>query len=542
MVSAACQRAPSHERLFVGAVVHTANGPQRVEVAVDEGRIVGLVEPERARRWRRAAAEVVDLENAHLYPGFSESHGHLAGFGTALEQVDLTGASSFAEVVRRARAAAEDLPPGSWVLGRGWDQNLWEVPEFPHHWELSEAVPDHPVLLRRVDGHAAIANALAMRLAGLTAGAREPAGGRIVRDRRGEPTGVLVDTAMELISRHVPAPSTADIERRILRGSLALAALGFTSIHDAGTGRDVLAVLRRLQAEGRLPIRVYAMLDGDDSQLLAAEFAAGPTLTTDGMLAVRSVKLYADGALGSRGAWLSSPYRDDPATSGLALATAADLAVSVARSRDAEFQTGIHAIGDQAVTSVLDVYEHVLGEGGRGLRPRIEHAQIIRPEDVPRFSRLGVVAAVQPIHCISDMPWVPARLGQERLEWTYRWRSLLDAGARLSLGSDVPVEPADPFLGIWAAVTRRPVSGPPEEGWNPSEALSVHEALAGYTVWAAYAAFEEGWRGVVRPGWAADFTVVDRDLTVATAQEVRNSRVLRTVVGGRDVYMAGGET
>lgn len=537
-----CSGVPSHQRLLTGGTVHTPQGPRRLEVAVDAGRIVALVDPSRSAAWRRAAGEVVDVTGAHLYPGFTEGHGHLTGFGTALEQVDLVGADSYAEVIRRAADAARELPEGSWVLGRGWDQNLWDVPEFPHHAALSAAVPRHPVLLRRVDGHAALANALALELAGVSRDTEDPAGGRLLRDGRGVPTGVLVDTAMDLLSRHVPPPSSADVERRILRGGEALARLGFTSIHDAGAGREVLAVLRRLQMEERLPLRVYAMVEGSDRALLVNEFAAGPLLGGDGMLAVRAVKLYVDGALGSRGAWLTDPYVDEPGSSGLAITTPEELAEVVERARQAGFQPAVHAIGDRGVAAALDVYERVLGDGGQGLRPRIEHAQIVRPEDVPRFARLGVVAAVQPVHCISDMPWVGARIGEDRAAWAYRWRSLLVAGARLALGSDVPVEPADPFLGMWAARTRRPVAGPPEEGWNPGEALTAAEAVAGYTVWGAYAAFEEGWRGVIRPGWAADFTVVDRDLETGAPADVRQARVVRTVVAGRDAFIAGGKT
>ena len=280
------------------------------------------------------------------------------------------------------------------------------------------------------------------------------------------------------------------------------------------------------------------MLDGSDDQLLDAEFAAGARVGRDGMLAVRAVKLLADGALGSRGAWLSQPYSDEPTTRGLEVTPEARLADVMRRAAKAGFQPCVHAIGDAAVTRVLDLYERELGPSGRTLRPRIEHAQIVRPADVPRFAALGVIASVQPTHCTSDMPWAPARLGPERIAWAYRWRSLLAAGARLCLGSDVPVESPDPRLGLWAAVTRRTPQGTPTEGWNPAEALTLAEAVAGYTSWAAYAAFEEDWRGTVAAGNAADLTVLDRELEGGKAAEILQAKVLRTVVAGRDVFVA----
>jgi hypothetical protein len=535
----ACGRAPDCDRLFVGGIVHAPGGAYRLEIAVASGRIVALVEPGKAAAWRRSAAEIVDLAGSHVYPGFTESHGHLTSYGAALEQVDLHGAGSFAEVVARVKTAAAKLPAGAWVIGRGWDQNLWPGKRFPTHAALSAAVPDHPALLRRVDGHAAITNARGLALAHIGPTTPDPSGGRIMRDAAGAPTGVLVDTAVELLDRAVPAPSASEIERRIVRGAQHLAQFGVCEIHDAGVTRAELEVLGRLQQEGRLPVRVYVMLDGSDDALLAEQFGGGPRVSRDGMLAVRAVKLFADGALGSRGALLSAPYNDEPSTRGLAVTAPERLAHVIHEAAQAGFQPCVHAIGDAAVTRVLDLYEHELGRGGRNLRPRIEHAQIVRPEDVPRFAVLGVVASVQPTHCTSDMPWVPARLGERRIAWAYRWRSLLDAGAHLALGSDVPVESPDPRLGMWAAVTRRPPEMTPSPPWNPGEALSLHDAVAGYTSWAAYAGFEEDWRGALAPTFAADLTVLDRELAGPEAQ-ILQAKVVRTVVGGRDVAVAGG--
>jgi predicted amidohydrolase YtcJ len=538
VVALACSHVPRCDRLFFGGVVHTPAGAHRLEVAVEAGRIVALVPPGEARTWKAAAAEVVDVSGSHIYPGFTESHGHMVSYGASLEQVDLRDATSFAEVIERVRAAAAKAPAGAWVIGRGWDQNRWPDKIFPNHAALSAAVPDHPVLLRRVDGHAVITNARALAAAGITAATKDPPGGRLLRDPSGAPTGVLVDTAMELVERVVPPPTAADIERRILLAGKHLVAFGITEFHNASTPREELAVLRTLAERGRLPVRVYVMLDGSDDRLLDGEFAAGPRVSPDGMIAVRAVKLFADGALGSRGAWLSRPYSDEPGTRGLEVTSEARLADVIRRAGKAGFQPCVHAIGDAAVTRVLDLYERELGPGGAALRPRIEHAQIVRPQDVPRFAALGVIASVQPTHCTSDMPWAPARLGPQRILWSYRWRSLLAAGARLCLGSDVPVESPDPRLGMWAAVTRRTPEGTPPEGWNTAEALTPAEALAGYTSWAAYAGFEENWRGTLTPGAAADLTVFDRDIASGGAAEILQARVLRTVIAGRDAFVA----
>jgi predicted amidohydrolase YtcJ len=542
LLSLACAQPPRCDRLFAGATVHTPTGAQRLEVAVAGGRIVALLPPENAGPWRKAAREVVDVAGAHIYPGFTESHGHMVGYGASLEQVDLRDAASFAEVVARVKKAAATVPPGTWVIGRGWDQNLWAEKVFPDNAALSAAVPDHPVLLRRVDGHAVITNARGLAAAGITSATADPPGGRILRDASGAPTGVLVDTAVDVLDRVVPEASAADIERRILLACRHLTAFGFTEFHDAGITAPELAVYRRLEAAGRLPLRVYLMLLGTDDSLLDAELPAGPHVDADGMITIRAVKLFADGALGSRGALLSQPYSDEPGTRGLEVTSAARLAEVIHRAAAAGFQPCVHAIGDAAVTRVLDIYERELGPGGSGLRPRIEHAQIVKPTDVPRFAALGVIASVQTTHCTADMPWAPARLGPERIVWAYRWRSLLAAGAHLCLGSDVPVESPDPRLGVWAAVTRRTPEGTPPGGWNPREALTPDEAVAGYTSWAAYAGFEENRRGAIAVGYAADLTIFDRDLTAEGAAEILQAHVERTAVAGRDAFVARSRT
>lgn len=528
------------EKLYLNAYLHTPEGVVFGGVAVNNGQIVGVFP--QAQVNPSIALEVVDLEKAHLFPGFTESHGHLLGYGKALTSVDLTHVASYQELVERVAKHAATVPKGHWIFGRGWDQNLWPEKQFPHHQLLSQQVPHHPVLLRRVDGHGALVNALALELAGITESTADPPGGEILRDSLGQPTGVLIDRAMELVEKMLPPPSPEELRQQLQQAQLALARFGITEIHDAGVGAETLEVLRDMVRRGELFLRVYVMLDGSDGDLLQKEFSRGPQELPEngpgGLLRVRAVKLYADGALGSRGALLSGPYSDAPETRGLAVTRKEKLAEVVKQAAEAGFQPCIHAIGDAAVSQVLDLYQQVLGEAARKLRPRVEHAQIVRPEDVARFAKLGVIASVQPTHCTSDMPWAPARLGEERILWAYRWRSLLEAGTNLCLGSDVPVESPDPRLGLWAAVTRQTPSGYPPEGWNPEEALTLPQAVAGYTQWAAWAAFEEKKRGKIAPGFLADFTIFDRDVSAAK-EEILPAKVVRTVVAGRDVYVAG---
>ncbi len=528
----------ARDRVFAGGVVHGPEGAVRAAILVRGGRIAALGPLEELGA--AADAEIVELGGAHVLPGLCDAHLHFTGYGRSLEEVDLHGATSWEEVVRRARAAAEGLPAGAWLTGRGWDQNLWPLRAFPDRAALDEAIPNRPVWLRRVDGHAAVANSRALAAAGVDRSTPDPPGGRILRRADGTPTGVFVDGAMELVSRVIPAPDEAALERWMLRAGRELAALGFTQVHDAGTTARELAVLRRLEAEGRLPLRVYVLLDGSDPGLLERELPRGPSLDPEGRLRIGGVKLYADGALGSRGALLGGEYADDPGNRGLAVTPVEELRSILARASRAGFQVGIHAIGDEAVHRVLELYAELGAATCRRLRHRVEHAQVVRPTDVPWFARLGVVASIQPTHCTSDMPWAPDRLGPRRIPWAYRWRSLLQAGAVLAGGSDAPVEDPDPRLGLFAAVTRRRPDGTPPGGWNPAERLAPAEALELFTTGPAWAGHAERWSGVVAPGFAADLTIVDRDPTVVPPTEILEMRVLRTVVGGRDAWVADG--
>lgn len=527
------------ERLFVGGIVHGPRGAVPAAVLVRAGRIIATGPREKLHPGPKV--QVIDLHGAHVLAGFCDAHLHLTGYGRALEEVDLRGATSWQEVVRRARRAAADLPPGAWLTGRGWDQNLWPGKGFPDRHDLDAAFPARPVLLRRIDGHAAIANAVALRAAGIGRTTPDPKGGRILRRPDGEPTGVLVDMAIDLASAAVPKPGDATVERWILRSAKALLADGFVQVHDAGTTAQELRVLRRLDAAGRLPIRVYVLLDGSDDSLLARELRRPPGWHGPAMLRVGGVKLYADGALGSRGALLGSEYADDPGNRGLAVTPTGRLREVIGRASAAGYQVGVHAIGDEAVHRVLDLYAELGAATCRRLRHRIEHSQIVRPGDVTRYARLGIVASIQPTHCTSDMPWAPARLGPARIPWAYRWRSFLEAGVVLAGGSDAPVEDPDPRRGLYAAVTRQRPDGTPPGGWNPPERLTAAEALDLFTTGAAWAGHCESWSGKVAPGYAADLTIVAGDPLTLPPRRLLDLRILRTVVGGIDRWVGGSQ-
>lgn len=524
------------ERVFVGGVVHTPTGAIPAAVVVRDGRIAAVVPRQKLRP--SPDAEVVELHGAHVLPGLCDAHLHLTGYGRSLEEVDLRNARSWDEVVRRARAAAARLPRNAWLTGRGWDQNLWTAETFPDRRKLDEAFPHRPVLLRRIDGHAAVANAVALRAAGIGPGTPDPAGGRILRRKDGEPTGVLVDGAVDLVLRAVPKPDDATVERWILRSAGALLEDGFVQVHDAGTTAQELEVLRRLEASGRLPIRVYVLLDGSDDALLGRELRRPPSWAGPAMLRVGGVKLYADGALGSRGALLGSDYADDPGNRGLAVTPLDRLREVIGRASAAGYQVGVHAIGDEAVHRVLDLYAGVGPAPCRRLRHRIEHSQVVRPGDVARYARLGIVASIQPTHCTSDMPWAPARLGPARIAWAYRWRSFMEAGVHLAGGSDAPVEDPDPRRGLFAAVTRQLPDGSPPGGWNPAERLTPAEALALFTTGAAWAGHCESWSGKVAPGYAADLTIVAGDPLTVPFRRLLDLPIQRTVVGGIDRWVA----
>ena len=537
MLSMPAPATPPPELVIHGARIYTMDAarPHAEAVAIAGGRFGAVGSTERVLALAGAATRRIDAAGATIVPGLQDAHGHVLGLGEALEQLDLRGTRSLDEVVARVRERAAGTPPGEWILGRGWDQNDWPGQAWPTAAALDAVSPDHPVALTRVDGHALVANGSALAAAGISAGTADPPGGRIVRDDGGAAIGVLVDTAQSLVLRQVPAPTRDTIARRIQLADRTLLELGVTMVHDAGVSPGVVEILRQLAADGRVRTRLHVMLSGASA---GGWYAQGPLVDPSHRVSVRAVKLMADGALGSRGAALLDDYVDDPGNRGLLLLDTEQLHAATRAAAEAGFQVATHAIGDRANRIVLDVFDRVQRDvpGSRALRFRVEHAQVLAPADIPRFARLGVIASVQATHCPSDMPWAGARLGPERIEGAYAWRSLLDAGARLANGSDVPVEPANPLLGFYAAITRQDAAGHPEGGWAPAQRLTRDEALRSLTIEAAYAAHAEGALGSISEGKLADLVVLSRDIMTVEPAAVLETEVLRTLIAGETVY------
>ena len=524
--------------LIEGATLYTSPDakPQQASLLVRDGRIVAVGDPV-ATRQKAGGARVLDLTGRFVFAGWADAHGHLEGLGETLEIADLRGAASAAEAARRVAAKAAELPPGSWLRGRGWNQNLWTGQEFPDARDLDAAIPDRPAAAERVDGHAIWVNSAALRAAGIDRGTPDPAGGRILRRPDGSPSGVLVDNAADLVDRVMPAPSPADRERRLLAAAVACARAGLTQVQDASRyGPESIAVLERLASSGRLPIRVYATVSAEPRKL-EESFRRGVRIGTgSNFLTVRAIKVIADGALGSRGAALLEDYSDEAGKRGLLVTEPSRLEAIALEARKKGWQVWIHAIGDRANRIALDAFHKakvaVPTPPPGGDRPRIEHAQVLALSDIPRFAAEGVIASIQPTHATSDMPWAERRVGPKRIEGAYAWRSLKKAGARLAGGSDFPVESENPLLGFYAAVTRRDLAGNPPGGWRPQERLTRPEALALFTTDAAYAAFEEERRGRIAPGYDADLTVLSSDPMTAPEGEIPAIAAPLVVVGG----------
>lgn len=538
--SAAAQRT-----LYLRGNIYTGEAarPRAEAMVVENGRFIAAGSEADARAAAGPDAAIIDLEGRTVLPGLIDAHGHLQGLGSfGMGVLELSAAASFEEVVQAAATAARERPEGEWILGGRWDHESWSSRELPRHDDLSKAVPDRPVWLRRVDGHAGIANRRAMEIAGINRDTPNPPGGEIIRDGRGEPTGVLIDNAMSLVTRHIPTGAMGSTEELILKAQEMCLAAGLTGVHDMGVSPAEVEVYRRLAADGRLKLRVYALVSGPFAMKWFAEHEpiVGERLT------VRACKLYMDGAMGSRGAWLLAPYADRPTAddgspyTGLAVSKPELIEAVASHALERGYQVCTHAIGDRGNREVLDAYERALRAKGSPVdhRFRIEHAQLLAPEDLPRFAALGVIPSMQPTHCTSDMRWVEARVGPERARGAYAWAALLRSGARIAGGSDFPVESHNPFLGFYAAVTRQDQHGSPAEGWFPEHRLTRKEALRALTLDAAYAAFEEDLKGSIAPGKFADFVVIDRDVLTCEPAEILRTRVLRTVVGGETVYLA----
>lgn len=527
--------------LLVDARIHTLDpaAPHAEAMAWDEdGRLLALGTQAELRERFRGAREV-SLGGQTVIPGLIDAHGHLMNLGHALLRANLMGASSKAEIVERLRQHAQDLPTGAWLLGRGWDQTLWPEAEFPTAADLDAHFPDRPVWLERVDGHAGWGNSLALAASTRDlSGDWQPEGGRILRDEQGQATGVFIDSAEQFIVEAIPAPSE-EVDALALERALAESArFGLTGVHDAGVSLKQLALYRRFADSGRLPLRIHAMANGD-AEALDALCAMGHYRHPSGRLQMRSVKLYIDGALGSRGAALLEDYSDEPGNRGLLFAEPPAFEKILAKAHACGVQVAAHAIGDRGNRVVLDGMQSVLGEArGTDHRWRIEHAQVVALGDIPRFAQLGVIASMQPTHATSDMRWAQARLGEDRLAGAYAWRRMKEAGALLALGSDFPVEAVDPVLGLHAAATRQDARGWPEGGWIASQKLDLMEALRGFTLDAAHAGFAESEVGSLEVGKRADFVVLSRPLEDLAPASIVDLKVESTWVDGVRVYPA----
>jgi predicted amidohydrolase YtcJ len=503
----------------------------------DEGEIVALGDSEPMIRMFPEAKQV-DLKGQTVLPGLIDSHGHLSGLALSFTRANLVGTSSKVEVMSRLSEFAADLPEGEWLLGRGWDQNDWPEQAFPNRQDLDAEFPNRPVWLRRIDGHAAWGNSLALAQADRDlSGDWQPQGGVIHRDESGQPTGVFVDGAISLVESAVPAVSRDTYSAALDQAVQTLIGLGITGVHDPGVDRAMVELYLDKIREGKFPLRVYAMADGI-RETLDWLCESGPVSEPSGRLVMRSVKLYGDGALGSRGAALLEDYSDDPGNRGLLFASQTQVENDMRRIMACGLQVGIHAIGDAGNHQALDAYQKVIVEfPDNPGRHRIEHAQVLDLHDIPRFARLGIIAAMQPTHATSDMYWAVDRLGDERARGSYAWRSLLDSGVSLAFGSDFPVEQVDPMLGIYAAVTRQDLKGWPEGGWFPEQRLSREEAIHAFTLGAAFSGFAENTSGSLEVGKRADFIVLGRDIMTVPAEQIPMIRVEQTWLDGKPVYI-----
>jgi predicted amidohydrolase YtcJ len=519
-------------------LIHNANG---IQVAADgklqrfdslligdDGKVIGTFT--KVQNPHAPNATRIDAQGRTLLPGLIDAHGHVMALGLGAIQLDLTGTASRGELQERLRTYATNNPGARWIIGRGWNQELWADKRMPTAADLDAVIADRPVWLTRIDGHAAVGNSLALRRAGITAATASPTGGEIVKDSAGRPSGLMIDNAAALVEKIIPATTAAERDQALDKAQQVLLGFGLTTVADMGTSLDDWAAMRRLGDKGALNVRILSYASGIDP--LKSLPRPSPWLFSD-RLRMGGVKLYADGALGSRGAWLKRPYADKPDTSGLRFLTDEELRGQANRAAAAGYQLAIHAIGDAANAQVISTYESLRQTYSGDRRWRIEHVQVIDPADIPRLARSGIIASMQPTHQTSDRTMAEARLDPPRLTGAYAWNTINRSGARLAFGSDFPVESPNPFPGLAAAVSRQDPNGVPPGGWRPEERVSFVQALSGFTRDAAYAGFAETRIGSLEPGKWADFIIVDRDVSSVDPQSLAATKVLETWVGGR---------
>ncbi|UCE20630.1 MAG: amidohydrolase [Gemmatimonadota bacterium] len=512
--------------------------PKAEAIAIAGDRIIFVGESNDVKQFRSTNTRILDLQGKTVLPGLIDAHAHFLSLGKKLQKLDLGGTTSKEEIHRMVLKECQRVGPDRWIYGRGWDHNDWDTKTFPT-WQDLQGTESNPIYLSRVAGHSYWVNKKALELAGTTRETPDPEGGRIVRNENGEPTGVLIDNAQCIIDAIVPDPTHEELVERAMLAQQECLRFGLTGVGEAGIDSAEIEVYKHLCREEKLKIRIYAMYDADEVDI-EKYYQTGPQIGLfNNHFTLRTIKLYADGALGSRGAALLEPYSDDPGNRGLVVTDSDSMYEICREALSRGFQVCTHAIGDHANRLVLDAYERALKENTKdNHRFRIEHAQIVSLNDIPRFATLGIIPSMQPAHATSDMYWAEDRVGSERIKGAYAWRSFLDTGVRIPFGSDFPVESPNPLWGIYAAVTRQDHQGWPKGGWYPEQKLSVYEAVKGFTLDAAYGAFEEDIKGSLEVGKLADLVVLSKDIFEVPAGEILNTEVLMTVVGGEVVYEA----
>ena len=531
--------------VFKNATVYTANdrSPKAQAIAVKGDRIVYVGSNNGVERYVGAKTRVVDLKGRTVFPGFVDAHQHLSGVGFREMTLNLEGTTSLEDLLAKLKARVDQAKPGEWVTGRGWIETHWQPPVFPTRWDLDKVSPNNPVILGRADGHGAVANTAAFKLAGIDKNTPNPFGGEISKDKQsGEPNGMLLDAAQGLVRRKVPPTTREDEERAVVLGAKRDVELGWTQVQDAGGSFGDVEIFKKLYASGAIKLRIYKAVYGPG--------AAADKLIREGALigefqnrlTVRTIKVVSDGALGSRGAALQAPYSDAPDTSGFLTVKTEELRPMLVAALRSGIQVETHAIGDKANHYILDEYETALKTVPRAERKvadprwRVEHAQIVSPVDIPRFVKLGIIPSMQPSHAIGDLFFAPSRLGLERLKGAYAWESFIKSGIVVPGGSDAPVERGEPMIEFYAAVARKDPKGFSTEGWHPEEAVTRAQALKMFTVWPAYAAFEEKLRGTIEVGKLADLTILSADIMTIPEAEILKTTCVMTVINGEIVF------
>lgn len=541
----ASQSTDPADLLFVNGNVYTVNEkePNAQAIAITGDRIVFVGSNAAAKKYAGAKTRVIDLHGTTVVPGMTDAHYHFIGVGQREMNLNLEGITNLQDFLAKVKARVDQAKPGEWVTGRGWIETFWQPPVFPTRWDLDKVAPNNPVFLTRADGHGAVANSAALKIGNITKETRDPFGGQVLRDKQsGEPTGMLLDNAQSFVARHIPARTEGDLDQAIVLANKRSIELGWTQVQDPGGSYDDVDHYKKLYGEGRLKIRIYKAVYGPGPQAdrLLRE---GPILEAySNRFNLRAIKVVSDGALGSRGAALLAPYSDSPDSKGFLRVKDEELMPMLKSALEKGIQVETHAIGDYANRWVLDEYEKALSAVPSSQRKiaaprwRIEHSQIVNPADIPRFAKLGIIPSMQPSHAIGDLHFAPSRLGMERLKGAYAWNTFLKSGVIIPGGSDAPVERGEPMIEFYAAVARKDIRGFSGEGWHPEEKVTREQALKMFTIWPAYAAFEEKLRGSIEVGKFADLTILSADIVKVPEMEILKTRCVMTVIGGEIVF------